>query len=91
VRFKTHDHNAEAKHPYSYLQGSTLIHSGFIVHLLTRFAAVRFVTNQFDMSLPDKAHFDQSSCLKKYVGEPPSISMAELRFAPHKVKAHLDA
>jgi hypothetical protein len=36
-------------------------------------------------------HFDQSNCLEKSTGEPPSISMVELGFAPHKVEADLGA
>ena len=36
-------------------------------------------------------HFDQSNCLEKSIGEPPSISMVELGFAHYKVEADLDA
>jgi hypothetical protein len=42
-------------------------------------------------AISDREHFNQSICLQKSAGEPPSVSMVELGVVPHKVETQLDA
>lgn len=84
VPFKTHDHNGELKHSYSYLQA------------LLRFSQVCSLvclprSPLSDPAISDSAHFNQSNCLEKSIGELPSISTVERGVALHKIEFQFDA